>query len=76
MALSKYERKEKLPYGAQAEIAEELDLSEATVSMIQNDKLVGLTPETIAKVREAIAARIGLPVSEVFRPAHEISSVT
>jgi hypothetical protein len=37
-----------------------------------NDKPNDYTPETVAKVREAIAARIGLPVAEVF-PAPEQS---
>lgn len=82
MALSKYERKERLPYGAQSEIAKELELSEATVSVIMNDKPNDYTPETIAKVQEAIAKRVrrddggfGLPVSEVF-PAPEQSGST
>lgn len=76
MALSKYERKERLPYGEQAKIAEELNLSEATVSLVMNEKSDGLLPETIEKVQDAIAARIGLPRSEVFAPANEVSSVT
>lgn len=85
MPLSKYERKEKLPYGAQIEIATELDLSETTVSWVQNDhpKMLFLSPETIARVREAIAKRIrcddgsvGMPVSEVFALPNEVGSVT
>lgn len=83
MALSKYERKEKLPNGAQSEIAAALDLSEATVSLVMNEKDEKLTPETRAEVREAIAARIrredggiGLPVDEVFAPTNEVGSVT
>lgn len=79
MPLSKYERKERLPYGDQSEIAKELNLSEATVSLVMNEKADVLLPETISKVQEAIARRIrrddggiGLPVTEVF-PAPEQS---
>jgi transcriptional regulator with XRE-family HTH domain len=66
MPLSKYERKELLPYGAQSEIADELGLSEATVSLIMNDKTASITRETIERVRAAIARRIGRPVSELW----------
>lgn len=76
MPLSKYERKERLPYGDQAKIAEELELSEATVSLVMNGKADGLLPETIERVQDAIAQRIGLPRSEVFAPANEVGSVT
>lgn len=75
MPLSKYERKELLPYGAQSEIAGELDLSEATVSLVMNDKTASLPPETIERVRTAIAARIGRPVSDLWDPPVESAEV-
>jgi hypothetical protein len=70
MPLSRYERKERLPYGAQAEIAKELGegFSEAFVSRVQNDKTDGMDPEKVRRVQVAIAKRLRprVPVAEAF----------
>ncbi len=68
MPISRYERKERLPFGAQKEIAEKLDLAESTVSLVVNDKVAALNAGTVRKVRVAVARRIGLPVDQVFQP--------
>jgi hypothetical protein len=62
MPLSKYERKEKLGYGAAKKIARQLKRSEGHVSQV----ISGTRRD--AKVEEAVARRIGLPVEEVFEP--------
>lgn len=60
MPISRYERKERLPYGAQAEIAKALGegFSEAYVSRVQNDKTDGMDPEKVRRVQVAIALRL------------------
>lgn len=60
MPLSRYERKERLPYGAQAEIAKDLGegFSEAYISRVQNDKTDGMDPEKVRRVQVAIAVRL------------------
>lgn len=69
MALTKRERKLRLRRGAQKEIAEQLGVSEGLVSLVVNGKTQILGKETVMKVREAIAAKIGAPVGEVFGTA-------
>lgn len=74
MALSKYERKERLGYGAQKEIAQELGrgFSEATVSRVMNEKDGStVTPEKARRVRVAIARRLRMPVDEAFPAASD-----
>jgi hypothetical protein len=68
MSLSKYERKERLGFGKQKEIADELGdgYDEALVSLVMNDKAQARDQDKVKNVREAIARRIGLPVAEVF----------
>ena len=66
MALTKRQRKERLPRGAQKEIARELGVGTSTVSAVINGKAVLYSNETVKRVQEAIAARIGEPVEEVF----------
>lgn len=64
MPLSKYERKERLPYGEQSKIAAELTereavkYTEAFVSLVMNDKVEQLDPERVHKVRVEIARRL------------------
>lgn len=58
MPLTRFERKERLRYGEQKEIAAEVGLSIAFVSRVQNDKVEGLDPETVRRVRVAIARRL------------------
>lgn len=64
--MNRWERKEKLGYGAISEIGRKLKLSPATVSLVVNDKTDILSAVTIAKVRVAVAAKIGAPVEQVF----------
>lgn len=72
MPLTKYERKEKLGYGKQKEIADELakefgeGYDEALVSLVINDKAQARDPEKVQRVRAAIARRLRMPISEVF----------
>jgi len=58
MPLTRYERKERLPYGQQKEIAAELGLSKAFVSRVLNDKTDGMSPEKVRRVRVEIAKRL------------------
>jgi hypothetical protein len=68
MPLSKWDRKQRLPFGAQQRIADDLGegYDKAFVSLVMNDKAQARDQEKVKRVREAIAARIGLPVEEVF----------
>lgn len=59
-------RKDLLPHGAQARIAARLGIDRATVSRVMNDRLDGIAPKTVARVRREVARRIGLPISELF----------
>lgn len=68
MSIARYARKERLPVGAQREIATKLDVAESVVSRVMNDKGADLSPKTIRRVRVAIARRIGMRVDEVFPP--------
>lgn len=65
MALSKYERKEKLGYGAAVEIARATNRSEGHVSQVINGK----RRDRIVEV--AVARRIQMPVDEVFEPVSQ-----
>lgn len=78
MPLSKYERKERLGFGKQKEIADELGAGydEALVSLVMNEKAQARAPEKVKAVQEAVARRIGLPVSEVWASSNEVSGVT
>lgn len=73
MPLTRYERKERLPYGAQAEIAAELGegYSEAFVSRVQNDKTDGMDPDKVYRVQVEIAKRLRprVPVADAFPAA-------
>lgn len=62
MALSKYERKEKLGYGAATLIAKATDRSEGHVSQVINGK----RRDRVVEV--AVARRLQMPVDEVFEP--------
>lgn len=66
MSIARYARKERLPWGAQKEIAERLGVAESVVSRVMNDKGSDLKPETLRKIRVAIARKIGMRVDEVF----------
>jgi predicted XRE-type DNA-binding protein len=66
MALTKSQRKKALRRGMQAEIARELGVADSLVSAVVNGKAQAYADETVKKVREAIAARIGGTVEDVW----------
>ena len=73
MALSRWDRKERLPLGAQKEIAEELraegvKTNDGEVSRVLHDKASHLNPEKVRKIQVAIAKRLRprVSVAEAF----------
>lgn len=66
MSIARYARKERLPFGAQKEIAEELGVAESVVSRVMNGKGDDLSTETRHKVQVAIARKLRMSVAEVF----------
>lgn len=73
MSLSRWERKARLPFGAQKEIAEELKAEgvkcdESDVSRVLHGKAAHLNPEKVQKIQVAIAKRLRprVPVAEAF----------
>jgi hypothetical protein len=64
--MNRWERKEKIGHGGISEVARELELSPATVSLVVSDKTDQLSDETIGRVQDAVAARIGEPREVVF----------
>ena len=60
MALSKYDRKERLGYGAAKQIAVATGRSEGHVSQVLSGK------RSDRKVEVAVARRLQMPVAEVF----------
>lgn len=58
MPLTRFERKERFPYGEQTQIAVELGVSIAFVSRVMNDKVEGLDPDRVQEVRVEIAKRL------------------
>jgi transcriptional regulator with XRE-family HTH domain len=66
MSIARYARKERLPFGAQKEIAKKLGVAESVVSRVMNDKGDDLKPATVRAVRVAIARKLRMRVDEVF----------
>lgn len=73
MPLSRWDRKARLPYGAQKEIAAEIRAegmacTEGDVSLVLHDKASHLPVEKVKKIQSAIAKRLRprVPVSEAF----------
>lgn len=62
MALTKWERKERLGHGAVKEIATATERAEGHVSMVINGK----RRDRVVEV--AVARRLQMPVDEVFEP--------
>lgn len=63
MALSRWDRKARLPYGAQKEIADELRAegvacNPGDVSLVLHDKAIHLNAEKVRKIQVAIAKRL------------------
>jgi transcriptional regulator with XRE-family HTH domain len=58
-----------MPYGAQKEVADALGASEPYVSQVMSDAVHPKTEAAQKRLREtqeALAARLGLPVEDVF----------
>ena len=66
MSIARYARKERLRFGAQKEIARALDVPEAYVSRVMNDKAQHLPAEKVRAIQVAIARRLGMRVDEAF----------
>lgn len=69
MPLTIAERKHRLPFGAQREIAEDQGVSKSYISLAISEELRPKTPraqEKLRRVQRAIAARLGEPIEEVF----------
>lgn len=66
MSIARYARKERLPVGAQKEIAAKLGVAQSVVSRVMNDKGADLSPITRRRVQVAIARRLNLKVDEAF----------
>lgn len=68
--LTEAQRRKDMPYGAQAEVAEELGVSESFVSYAMRDDVpTPRTPagrESLRRVREALARKLELPMSVAF----------
>ena len=65
MPLTRHERKDRLPYGAQSRIAEKLGIDQSFVSRVVNTERTGIRH---AGVEQAVADELGLPVADVFPP--------
>lgn len=65
MPLTRHERKDRLPYGAQTRVAELLGIDQSYVSRVVNTERSGVRNDAVER---AIAREIGLPVEEVFPP--------
>lgn len=66
MSIARYARRERLPVGAQKEIAQRLGVAESVVSRVMNDKGSDLSPITRRRVKVAIARKLGMKVDEAF----------
>jgi transcriptional regulator with XRE-family HTH domain len=69
MALTIGQRKDRLPYRAQQEIANEMGVDKKLVSAVMNDKAVGYAAPRVRAVQEMLAARMGLTAQYVFGAA-------
>jgi predicted XRE-type DNA-binding protein len=69
MALTKSQRKKKLRYGDQTEIARRLGVPDSLVSAVMNNKHQAYSREKVQLVRQAVAEKIGEPIEEVWGSA-------
>jgi arginine repressor len=81
MALSRWDRKARLPFGAQKEIAEELQADgvkcdESDVSRVLHGKASHLNPEKVQKIQSAIAKRLRprVSVAEAFPTEEDLAT--
>jgi hypothetical protein len=78
MPLSIAERKHRMPYGAQLEVAKEQAVSESYVSAVMNGDVrpkTDVTRKKLRRVQVALARKLGVTVDEAF-PPHIESEVT
>lgn len=66
MALSIWERKARLPFGAQKQVAEEVGVPQPFVSEVINDKCAHRDQKKVRRVRVALARRMRVRVDEAF----------
>ena len=69
MPLSRADRKDRMPFGAQKRVADAERVSASYVSQVMNETVVTRTPRgaaTLARVQRAIARELRLDVAEVF----------
>ncbi len=71
MPISIADRKHRMPFGAQQEVADELEVPKSYVSAVMSDEVFPKTEETrekLRRVQEALAKKLELPVEDVFGP--------
>lgn len=68
IAMTRWERKDRLSHGAQKRVAERLGIDQALVSRVVNTEKTGVRH---AGIEQAVADEIGLPVEAVFPPKGE-----
>lgn len=71
MPLSIAERKHRMPFGAQREVAAEQAVDAAYVSRVMNEEIHAKTPASRKKLRRvqvALARKLGVTVDEAFPP--------
>jgi transcriptional regulator with XRE-family HTH domain len=74
IALTVAERKHRMPFGSQKEIAAETGLSRSLVSQVVNDTYRPVTPQgqrTMRRLQVRIARKLGMRVDEAFPPKIE-----
>jgi hypothetical protein len=81
MPLSRWDRKARLPFGAQKEIADELKAEgmkcdEADVSRVLHDKAQHLNPDKVQRIQVEISKRLRppVPVEEAFPPQTDVGN--
>jgi hypothetical protein len=77
MPLSEIDRKQRIPHGAQREIARDLAIAESYVSAVMTGDARPKTPrarKTVRRVQVAIARKLGVTVDEAFPPQTEQSA--
>lgn len=77
--LSIAERKHRMPYGAQKQVAAEEQVSEQYVSGVMNDEVKPKTEKGAKKLRRvqvAIARKLRMRVDEVFPPDQQASAIS
>lgn len=75
MSIARYARKERLPHGAQREIARRLEEKyrdrwtgtwDSAISRVMNDDTRNISAERVRIIKAAVARRIGLPIRELW----------